>query len=67
MGNYSEKDSKFPKSLFVYNAWPVIGQILGRELDDMWNDATPVDIGTISGTSNEDMKATKEMGVEKGE
>ena len=43
----NEKDSKFPKNLFIYDAWSVIGQILGRQFDDMWNDATPVDIDYV--------------------
>lgn len=39
---------KFPENLFVYNAWPVISEILKRRFDDMWNDAKPVDIDNVA-------------------
>ena len=40
-------ESKFPNNLFIYNAWQVIGDILKRRFDNMWRNATPVDIDKL--------------------
>lgn len=41
------EESTFPKSLFIYNSWQVIGDILKRRFDDMWRNAIPVDIDNV--------------------
>ena len=50
----SEKTENFPRSLFIHDPWPVIRDILERRFDEMWNNATPVDMNTIYDTSNEE-------------
>ena len=51
-GAKMEDEKTFPKNLFVYNAWPVIGDILKRRFSEMWGDATPVDISNNTSTDS---------------